>query len=152
MEWDDKAYEKLISLLGAVGDVDSLTDEEEEAARDAFRTSFRPMFDGATRIVSEARAQHHYAEQRPRAIVILSQHERRFTPHRSISPRQFALFCTLRDGEPPPDLSEVKDLEPCVVADDNAWAMIHTHEDLGEGGPYFARAVDVHPGEVRRGR
>lgn len=38
-----------------------------------------------------------------------------------------------------PDLSAFAGTEFVIVPDDWSWTMIHTHEDLAGGGPYFAR-------------
>ncbi len=139
----DEDFERLLATLNACGEVDDLDDAEEARAREAFTQIFGRMFDGRTSLVGSGRAADRYGRERPASILVLSQHERRFTPHDATSPLHFALICALRPSEAPPSLGRVHALEPVIVADDFSWAMVHTHEDEAMGGPYFVRAENV---------
>jgi hypothetical protein len=139
-------YPRMLERLASRGRVVELSAGEEEEAREGFLATFGAMFDPATAPATGSRAEAQYSQQQPGAVLVLSQNRRGFTPHMSASPLPFALLCSLREGEPPPPLGAFCKLEPCVVADDFAWAMVHTHEDHALGGPYFVRAERVYSG------
>jgi hypothetical protein len=52
----------------------------------------------------------------------------------------FAYECSLPCIQTVPDLSAFQELELVVTPHDFAWTMVHTHEDDGLGGPFFALA------------
>jgi len=138
---DEAELRKMIEQLSASGAVDALDAQEEESTRAVFAESFGAMFSDLRRPITGLRAQQRYARERPGRLVVLSQPLRRWTPHGSVSPLPFAILVTLREGAEPPPLGAFCKLEPCIAADDFAWAMVHTHEDgehgAGMGGPYF---------------
>jgi hypothetical protein len=140
-------YEGMVAWLKSRCDVDDLDETEEQKTRELFRTTFGNMFVDLGVPTGELRAQEQYARERSGRIVVFSQHNRTWTPHGATSPFRFALLCTLPADAAPPPLNKFCQLEPCIVADDFSWAMVHTHEDAGEGagmgGPYFINAEKV---------
>jgi hypothetical protein len=142
-------YHRMVTALQGRGATATLTPEEEADARSTFEETFGPMFQGASSPAQGKRAEALYARERPARILVISQPDPRFTPHQRSSPFAFALSCALQEGMAPPPLGEFSWLEPCAVADDFAWVMVHTHEDRGFGGPYFARAESIYPGPRR---
>lgn len=141
-----KVYEQMFSELGSVGRVLVLSEDEEAQARSIFDETFGTMFDPATSPAEGKRAEALYGRERPDAVLVLSQRRARFTPHMSASPVRFAIRCDLHGGATPPPLGRFCLLEPCVLAADFAWVLVHTHEDHALGGPYFVRAESVYPG------
>jgi hypothetical protein len=140
-------YEELLGELERVGPVVMMNSNDEARTRSIFEETFGTMFDPATSPASGKRAEVLCARERPDAVLVLSQPRQRFTPHMSASPLRFAIRCELANEAAPPLLGRFADLEPCVLGDDFAWVMVHTHEDHAVGGPYFVRAESVYSGQ-----
>jgi hypothetical protein len=106
--------------------------------------AFGSLFDQDARKNTGAKAGYELSRISTDSFLVLSISDQRRVPYAGKSRGTFAYECCLPETGPIPDLSSFYLLEFVVNPPDFAWTMVHTHEDDGFGGPFFARAEWLH--------
>ncbi len=132
----ERALEEYLSQQGICWDV--LPKDRYASLLNEWQMIYGRVWAEGRRLRTGYRAQDEYARRRAEVFVIVFLGSRTGPPEIGVR-RARATGYECRGSGILPDLSAYCSLEFFVSPADMAWTMVHTHEDLSCGGPYFVR-------------